>query len=239
MASSIPDSELILQAYAKWGAACVEHLRGDFSFAIWDEHNKHLFCARDQFGIKPFYYASVGSFVISSNTLDCVRRHPAVSGRLNDLAIADFLLFDMIREPAATSFADIHRSPARAYPRLWARRYLTSALLGTAGERPHSSQTADGVRSATPGTTRSGSRRQVENEQCGSPDERWTGFSTVAASAQRVLTRTGSVAGLCAYTGVFERLIPDEERYYAGLVAEALKSRSIFTRMTRRGCGRI
>ena len=58
---SIPDSELILQAYAKWGAACVEHLRGDFSFAIWDEPNKHLFCARDQFGIKPFYYASVGS----------------------------------------------------------------------------------------------------------------------------------------------------------------------------------
>ena len=108
---SVPDSELILRAYAKWGAACVEHLRGDFSFAIWDATTKQLFCARDQFGIKPFYYAIVGSVVIFSNTLDCIRRHPAVSGRLNDLAIADFLLFDMIREPGATSFADIQRLP--------------------------------------------------------------------------------------------------------------------------------
>ena len=108
---SVPDSELILRAYAKWGSACVEHMRGDFSFAIWDAPNKQLFCARDQFGIKPFYYASVGSILVFSNTLDCVRRHPAISGRLNDLAIADFLLFDVIQEPAATSFADIHRLP--------------------------------------------------------------------------------------------------------------------------------
>jgi len=108
---SVPDSDLILRAYAKWGTACVEHLRGDFSFAIWDSRNKQLFCARDQFGIKPFYYASVGSVVIFSNTLNCIRRHPAVSARLNDLAIADFLLFDMIREQAATSFADIQRLP--------------------------------------------------------------------------------------------------------------------------------
>ena len=108
---SLPDSELILRAYAKWGSACVEHLRGDFSFAIWDAPAKQLFCARDQFGIKPFYYANVGSVLVFSNTLNCIRLHPAVSGRLNDLAIADFLLFDMIQEPAATSFADIQRLP--------------------------------------------------------------------------------------------------------------------------------
>ena len=107
----VPDSELILRAYAKWGQACVEHLRGDFSFAIWDAPNKQLFCARDQFGVKPFYYASIGSTLVFSNTLDCIRRHPAVSGRLNDLAIADFLLFDVIQEPGATSFADIRRLP--------------------------------------------------------------------------------------------------------------------------------
>ena len=76
---SVPDSELILRVYAKWGAACVEHLRGDFSFAIWDATTKQLFCARDQFGIKPFYYTIVGSVFIFSNTLDCIRKHPAVS----------------------------------------------------------------------------------------------------------------------------------------------------------------
>src|SRR5882724_8863310 len=43
---SAPDSELLLHAYAAWGTACVEHLRGDFSFAIWDARNKQLFVAR-------------------------------------------------------------------------------------------------------------------------------------------------------------------------------------------------
>jgi len=50
------DTEVILHAYRKWGAACVNHLRGMFAFALWDEENSTLFCARDRFGIKPFYY---------------------------------------------------------------------------------------------------------------------------------------------------------------------------------------
>jgi asparagine synthase (glutamine-hydrolysing) len=50
------DTEVILAAYDRWGEACVEHLRGMFAFAIWDERKKKLFAARDRFGIKPFHY---------------------------------------------------------------------------------------------------------------------------------------------------------------------------------------
>ena len=50
------DTEVILFAYRKWGADCVSHLRGMFAFALWDETSQSLFCARDRFGIKPFYY---------------------------------------------------------------------------------------------------------------------------------------------------------------------------------------
>ncbi len=50
------DTEVILAAYRKWGADCVNHLRGMFAFAIWNEQDRTLFCARDRFGIKPFYY---------------------------------------------------------------------------------------------------------------------------------------------------------------------------------------
>jgi len=50
------DTEVILFAYRKWGADCVNHLRGMFAFALWDETNETLFCARDRFGIKPLYY---------------------------------------------------------------------------------------------------------------------------------------------------------------------------------------
>ena len=79
--SSSTDAELILHAYHTWGEACVERLRGDFAFAIWDDARQQLFCARDQMGVKPLYYAQVGSCVIFSNTLNCVRRHPLVADR--------------------------------------------------------------------------------------------------------------------------------------------------------------
>lgn len=51
------DTEVILLAYRKWGNDCVNHFRGMFAFALWDEKRHRLFCARDRFGIKPFYYA--------------------------------------------------------------------------------------------------------------------------------------------------------------------------------------
>jgi asparagine synthase (glutamine-hydrolysing) len=51
------DTECILAAYERYGVACVNHLRGMFAFALWDEKHQRLFCARDRFGIKPFYYA--------------------------------------------------------------------------------------------------------------------------------------------------------------------------------------
>ena len=57
------DTEVIIAAYLKWGKNCLDHFRGMFSFAIWNEKNKELFCARDRFGIKPFYYYQ------STNTL--------------------------------------------------------------------------------------------------------------------------------------------------------------------------
>ncbi len=51
-----PDSTLILAAYEKYGENCVDHLIGDFAFAIWDEKAEKLFVARDHMGIRPLYY---------------------------------------------------------------------------------------------------------------------------------------------------------------------------------------
>jgi len=57
------DTEVILYAYRKWGTDCVQHFRGMFAFALWDENKQELFCARDRFGIKPFYYTRAGQVV--------------------------------------------------------------------------------------------------------------------------------------------------------------------------------
>jgi asparagine synthase (glutamine-hydrolysing) len=120
----------ILVAYRRWGADCVDHLRGMFAFALWDESSGQLFCARDRFGVKPFYYAQLGQTVLFSNTLDCIRMHSGVSRELNDAAIADFLLFGVNQEIDTTSFRDIRRLPP-AHTLTWSsdmaqcRRYWT------------------------------------------------------------------------------------------------------------------
>ena len=219
---ALPDCELILRAYAAWGEACVDHIRGDFSFAIWDREHKKLFCARDHFGIKPFYYANIGSLLVLSNTLNCIRRHPTVSPRLNDLAIADFLLFDMIREPDATSFADIRRLPP-------------AHILVFEGERTSvrcywTLPVSEPLRHKNPGECIEQFRELLDGavgdrlraDRAGVLMSGGLDSPTIAASAKRVLSNNGAGSELRAYTDVFERLIPHEERRYASLVADAL-----------------
>lgn len=61
------DTEVLLAAYAEWGAECLAELNGMFAFAIWDERRRVLFCARDRFGEKPFYFArALDAFAFAS-----------------------------------------------------------------------------------------------------------------------------------------------------------------------------
>ena len=62
------DTEVLLAAYQKWGADCLDRLIGMFAFLIWDEHTKMLFAARDRFGVKPLYYGlhPDGSLLLAS-----------------------------------------------------------------------------------------------------------------------------------------------------------------------------
>ena len=221
--AEVTDAELILRAYSVWGDDCVQHLLGDFAFVIWDRPQQRLFCVRDQMGVKPFYYARVGSHVIFSNTLDCIRQHPAVSTELNELAIADFLLFDTIRDPGATSFREIQRLPPAhnltcTSGKVATRRYWTlpvSAPIPRSRQRECVEQfrelldnaVADRLRTNCAGVMMSGGLDSA----------------TVAASAHNVSSRRSIRPDLCAYTEVFDSLIPHEERHYASLVAKALR----------------
>jgi len=109
--SGATDAELLLHAYQTWAELCVEHLIGDFAFAIWDGRRHRLFCARDHFGVKPFYYIRAGITFVFSNTLNCLRSHPLSSDDLNEMAVADFLLFLQNQELDTTTFAKIGRLP--------------------------------------------------------------------------------------------------------------------------------
>jgi asparagine synthase (glutamine-hydrolysing) len=86
------DTECILAAYDRYGAECLSHFRGMFAFALWDERKQRLFCARDRFGIKPFYYAVVeGIFYFASEAKALLPFLPEI--RTNEAALAEYLTF--------------------------------------------------------------------------------------------------------------------------------------------------
>ncbi|MCP5420477.1 MAG: asparagine synthase (glutamine-hydrolyzing) [Gammaproteobacteria bacterium] len=106
------DAERVLRAYEAWGDSCPGYLLGDFSLAIWDNRNQTLFCARDHFGVKPFYYHySNGLFAFASETkglLAC----PEIPRRLNEARIADYLVNSLEGvDKVCTFYEDISRMP--------------------------------------------------------------------------------------------------------------------------------
>jgi asparagine synthase (glutamine-hydrolysing) len=107
----ITDSQLILAAYEKWGEQCPEHLLGDFAFAIWDKRQQKLFCARDHFGVKPFYYYLSSSVLIFATEIKAILCLSGVPCRLNEVKVAEHL--GLISSSATVTFyEDILRLPA-------------------------------------------------------------------------------------------------------------------------------
>jgi asparagine synthase (glutamine-hydrolysing) len=216
---SATDAELILHAYQAWGEHCLARLIGDFAFAIWDGTRQSLFCARDHFGVKPFFYSHVGPHVIFSNTLDCIRQHPAISNRLNDLAIADFLLFDGNQDPASTSFADIQRIPPGhqlvcSGGSLQLKRYWsipTDLGVHYRDSRDYIAHFKHLLTQAVADRVRSD---KVAVAMSGGLD------STAVASVARELLSPGAATDqVRAQCVVFDGLIPDFERRFASMAA--------------------
>jgi asparagine synthase (glutamine-hydrolysing) len=78
------DAEMILRAYQCWGEELLNRVLGDFAFAIWDGSRKHLFCARDPIGVKPFYYYCDGRTFLCGSELQEILAHPAVAPEPNE-----------------------------------------------------------------------------------------------------------------------------------------------------------
>jgi asparagine synthase (glutamine-hydrolysing) len=217
-----PDSELILQAYAAWGGDCVEHLRGDFAFAIWDAPNKTLFCARDHLGVKPFYYFEGGELFLFSNVLDCLRQNPEVSEELDEAAIADFLLFGLNRDNATTTFRDIQRLPPAHSLALDARgvqvkRYWAAPTDGRIRYR-HADEYVENFQFLLQAAVRDRLRAdRVSILLSGGLDS-----ASIAATARELTAKPGNASDLRALTVVYESLIPDRDGTFARRVAEFL-----------------
>ena len=91
------DTEVILAMYQKTGQNLVEELPGMFAFAIWDEEKQELFCARDRFGEKPFYYAhgKNGEFIFASE-IKAILASGLIKPIVNQEAISHFLQYGYV-----------------------------------------------------------------------------------------------------------------------------------------------
>lgn len=111
VADSTEETESVLQAWLRWKEECVAHLAGDFSFAIWDGDAGQLFCARDPFGVRPFFYAQTADAFVCSDSLEAVLAHPSVSTALDDATVATYLETGGYDDEHSTVFANVRRLP--------------------------------------------------------------------------------------------------------------------------------
>jgi asparagine synthase (glutamine-hydrolysing) len=105
------DTECILHLYEEYGENCVDHLRGQFAFAIWDTLKQQLLIARDRFGQKPIYYRfQDGHFSFSSELTSLLSLFPS-KPEINFDAIDLYLSLQYIPEPF-TAYKDVKKLPA-------------------------------------------------------------------------------------------------------------------------------
>ncbi len=107
------DTEVLLMLFALEGKAMLNKLDGMFAFAIWDNETKSLFCARDRFGEKPFYYSPGASFTFASEMKALFAAD--VPKRVNEKKVFDFILYSTLEDPydlTSTFYEGILQLPA-------------------------------------------------------------------------------------------------------------------------------
>jgi asparagine synthase (glutamine-hydrolysing) len=101
------DTEVILAAYREWGQDCVRHFNGMWAFAIYDKENKKIFCSRDRFGKKPFYYINNGKYFAFGSEIRQLKRFTDTSVNMDTLI--KFLVFGKAEPTTETFFAEIFK----------------------------------------------------------------------------------------------------------------------------------
>ncbi len=105
------DAELVLRSYQKWGEQCPKRFLGDFAFAISDERRQQLFCARDQLGLRPFYYHGDGSRVIFASEIQALFEDRTLVRQPNLISLGAHLM-DLATAPRDTLYEGVYRLPA-------------------------------------------------------------------------------------------------------------------------------
>lgn len=106
--TSHSDTEVILALYDKYQEKCLDHLRGMFAFALYDEQEQTLFCARDRVGKKPFKYFMDENVFLFASELKAILTQPEYHKEPDYVAIHHYLTLQYVPAPL-TGFVDIKK----------------------------------------------------------------------------------------------------------------------------------
>ena len=101
------DTEVVLHAYAEYGAACLDKLNGIFAFGVWEEKRKRLFLARDRIGVKPLFYKEHDKGLLFASEIKTILKYPTVRARLDETGVAQLILLGPGRLPGSGVFQGI------------------------------------------------------------------------------------------------------------------------------------
>ncbi|HWY09891.1 MAG TPA: asparagine synthase (glutamine-hydrolyzing), partial [Bacteroidia bacterium] len=113
---STSDTEVILYAYKHWGTDCLDKFNGMWSFCIYNEEKQELFCSRDRFGVKPFYYTDNDNVFAFASEQKALVKGGLVKAEINKKALHDYLINNRMEEEENNFFGGISE--------LWPGYYL-------------------------------------------------------------------------------------------------------------------
>ena len=213
------DAFICLHAYVRWGDRCVDRLRGDFCFVVWDEHRRRLFCARDQIGVRPLFYAQLNNSWLISDSLELLARDRSTYAELDEYWIADFLIFGYPNDMDTTVYKQIRRvAPAHVLTISDDGGVIQQYWKLEIGDPLYYSDSRNYIEHfrevLTPAIKDRLPKDRVGIAMSGGLDS-----STLAAQAVKV---AGDPAKVVAHTFYFEHLVPHEEKHFSSLVASKL-----------------
>jgi asparagine synthase (glutamine-hydrolysing) len=233
--STQTDTEVILEAYARWGPACVERFNGIWAFALWDAEAGELFLSRDRLGVKPLFIAEAAGRLAFASEIKALLTLDWVGNEADGGIVRDFLLREIVDHTERTFFRDIRRLPAahnlvvsRSGTRQW--RYWQPASLATdasiAGE-PADSDRVAGIRALLVEAVSLQLRSDVPIGSCLSGGLDSSSIVTIADALRRGTLGSGGVVKherdrhpQLAFFASFDEPAIDERRYVADVVAQ-------------------
>ncbi|MBI1781999.1 MAG: asparagine synthase (glutamine-hydrolyzing) [Sphingobacteriales bacterium] len=105
------DTEVLLNSYIEWGEDCLHRFNGMWAFAIYDHQNKELFCARDRFGVKPFYYTRHKNNFAFASEIPAILTAIGEKPHADTESVFDYMVYNRTDQSDKTFFKEIKKLP--------------------------------------------------------------------------------------------------------------------------------